>query len=360
MILTIYQAMQLNSAGSKNLIRSTTDPKEKRKWILAYLAKIFLTVIFCFAFVTVTTLLLGADNSIAGVVILLCLLAFRQADFGIRCSHGAGVLFLSFIVLAAGPRLANSVSPVPAFLINAVCIFALLFFGCHNIIMCNHFTFVLSYLLLYGYDVTGHTFTIRVTGLLAGGIFCAVIFYVKHRKYHYKRTVLDLFREFNIRSLRTQWQIKLAIAAPLVMMITELLNLPRAMWFGICTMSLLHPFREDLVYRSKRRALFNVVGCIAFLGLYTFLPVSMYPYIGILGGIGVGFSASYSWQTIFNTFGALSMAAGVFGLPAAIALRIFANASATIYCLIFERIFHALWTRFLSLISGSKLADEII
>ena len=28
-----------------------------------------------------------------------------------------------------------------------------------------------------------------------------------------------------------------------------------------------------------------------------------YAYIGILGGIGVGFSAQYGWQAVFNTFG---------------------------------------------------------
>ena len=61
----------------------------------------------------------------------------------------------------------------------------------------------------------------------------------------------------------------------------------------------------------------------------------MYPYIGMIGGIGVGYSAGYAWQTAFNTFGALSIAAGLFGMPAAVALRIGANifgAAYTIFC----------------------------
>lgn len=358
--MSIYQAMQLNAAGSKNLIKNTEDPGEKRKWILVYLVKIFLTVAFCFAFVTLWTLILGPRNSIAGVVILLNLLAFRQADFGIRCSQGAGVLFFSFIILASGPRLANAVPPIPALFINVICIFALLFFGCHNIIMCNHFTFVLSYLLLLGYDVTGHTFTIRAFGLLAGGLFCSIIFYMKHRKIHYKRTLSDLFREFNLHSSRTQWQLKLALAAPLVMMIAELLKLPKPMWFGICTMSLLHPFREDLMYRAKRRAPFNIVGGLIFLVLYTFLPSSMRPFIGLLGGIGVGFSAGYSWQTIFNTFGALSMAAGIFGPAGAIILRVAANTAATAYCFLFEKGFHTLWNRILLLLPDKTSDCEVL
>ncbi len=39
-----------------------------------------------------------------------------------------------------------------------------------------------------------------------------------------------------------------------------------------------------------------------FIVLYLVLPKSMYPYIGMIGGIGVGYSAGYPWQTAFNTF----------------------------------------------------------
>ena len=81
--------------------------------------------------------------------------------------------------------------------------------------------------------------------------------------------------------------------------------------------------------------MFNIVGFALFIVLYLILPESMYPYIGMIGGIGVGYSAGYAWQTAFNTFGALSIAAGLFGMPAAVALRIGANifgAAYTILC----------------------------
>ena len=51
--------------------------------------------------------------------------------------------------------------------------------------------------------------------------------------------------------------------------------------------------------------------------LYLVLPESMYSLIGIIGGIGVGYSAGYRWQTVFNTFGALSIASALFGMPMA-------------------------------------------
>ena len=48
-------------------------------------------------------------------------------------------------------------------------------------------------------------------------------------------------------------------------------------------------------------------------------------YIGILGGIGVGFPAQYGWQAVFNTFGALAIAAETYGLQGAVSLRVSQN-----------------------------------
>ena len=85
--------------------------------------------------------------------------------------------------------------------------------------------------------------------------------------------------------------------------------MPRAMWAGIAAMSAILPFVEDMQYRVRKRIVGNIVGVICFTVLYFLLPSSIYAYIGILGGIGVGFSAQYGWQAVFNTFGALAIAA---------------------------------------------------
>lgn len=343
--MTVYQALQVNAAGSKKLIQEAENSREKKKWIFVYSLKIFLTVVFCFTFVTLFSMLFGSENSIAGVVILLVLLAVRQADFGIKVSHGVINLFLVFVIFIAGPRLTNMVPAIPAFFINIICISGMVFLGCHNVIMSNQFTFVLSYLLLQGYDVTGEVYYTRVFALLCGAVFCCFIFWVKHRKIVYKRTWADAFHEFNIHTQRTKWQIKFILGISLAMLLASLMHFPRVMWVGISVMSLLVPFYQDTIYRAKRRAPFNVIGCLLFLILYTVLPESMYPYMGIIGGIGVGLSASYSAQTIFNVLGALSIAVGMFGLYGAIALRIIANIAGTLFTLIYQRIYEVIIKR---------------
>lgn len=336
--MTFYQELQLSSAGSKNLIRSTTDKKEKRRHILIYNFKVYLVVAFCVVFVTLFSKTLGNDNSIVGVVVLLAVLVLRQADFGIKTSHGLLSIAGIFGILIVGPRLTNMVNPVAAFGINIVCILLLMILGCHNVIMSNHSTYVLSYLLLQGYDVSGHAYVIRIIGLLVGMGICMAVFYKDQRNRRYRRTFADLFREFDLHSTRSRWYVRLTLLVSTALLIMSLLKLPRAMWAGIACMSVCVPFSQDIKNRAKLRAPFNIVGSLIFLVMYMLLPEWMYPYIGIIGGIGVGYSAGYAWQTVFNTFGALSIATNLFGLGAAVALRIGMNVFGAVYTVLFDKI----------------------
>lgn len=75
------------------------------------------------------------NNSVVGVTVLLAVLVLRQADFGIRTTHGLASIVGIFGILIAGPKLSNMVSPVPAFFINIVCILLLMILGMSQ---CNH------------------------------------------------------------------------------------------------------------------------------------------------------------------------------------------------------------------------------
>ncbi len=103
--MTFYQELQLSSVGSKQLIKNTTDKKEKRRHILIYNFKVYLVMAFCVAVVTLFSKIFGADNSVPGVVVLLAVLVLRQADFGVRTSHGLLCIAGIFGILIAGPEL---------------------------------------------------------------------------------------------------------------------------------------------------------------------------------------------------------------------------------------------------------------
>ena len=340
--MDFYQQLQLSSIGSKQWIKSATDTKEKRKRILIYNFKVYLVVAFCFAVVTLYSMIFGSKNSVVGVLVLLVLMILRQVDFGIDTKHSIAVIFMIFAILGVGPRLANTVSTVPAFFIHFLCIMAIMILSCHNVIMSNQSTFILGYLLLYGYDVSGHDYVLRLYGLFAGAMICSLVFYKNHKNRTFRRGFSHLFKEFHLFSARSSWYLRLSLGISTAMLIGELFHMPRVMWIGIAAMSVLLPFSKDMKYRVQRRGPFNVLGCLIFLFLHTVLPESIFRWIGLIGGVGVGYSAGYAWQTVFNTFGALYIAEGLFGLKNAIILRIVANVFGSLYAYGFDQLFRKL------------------
>ena len=263
-----------------------------------------------------------------------------------------------FGILMAAPRIANMLSPLPAFAVNAVAILLLMTLGCHNVIMSNQSTFILGYLLLYGYDVTGHDYTLRIYGLLAGAVICSLVFYKNHRNRTFRRGFLHLFKEFHLFSTRSNWYLRLSIGISTAMLIGELANMPRVMWIGIATMSVLLPFSKDMKYRVQRRGPFNILGCMIFLLLHMILPDSIFKWIGLIGGVGVGYSAGYAWQTVFNTFGALYIAESMFGLKTAIILRIVANVFGSLYAYGFDKIFRGVSTAVRNLMEDDTMVGN--
>lgn len=206
--------------------------------------------------------------------------------------------------------------------------------------MFNQSTLVLGYLLLYGYDVSGKSYMLRIAGMAAGAVLTCLVFYRNHKNRDYKRNMKAVIEEFDLSSSRTKWQLCQILCVPLVLCIAQLCNMPRAMWAGIAAMSAILPFMEDMQYRVKKRIVGNIAGVICFTVLYFLLPPSIYAYIGIIGGIGVGLSAQYGWQAVFNTFGALAIAAESYGLKGAVSLRVIQNVFGVVFALVFCAVFY--------------------
>ena len=116
--MTFYQELQLNQAGSKNLLKKSETLKEKSYHMWVYLVKIAATMAFCFCFVSIFSILFGNENSIVGVVVLLCLMVFRNADLGIHTGQSTMLLALFFVIMTVCPHLANQFSPVLGMLLK--------------------------------------------------------------------------------------------------------------------------------------------------------------------------------------------------------------------------------------------------
>lgn len=322
------------------MVRESESFKDKAYHTMVYLVKIAITMVFCFSFVSAFSILFGSENSIVGVVVLLCLMVFRNAHFDIHAGQSTLLLALFFAVMTVFPHLANMVSPLLGLLINMAAIAFLIFWGCHNPFMFNQSTLVLGYLLLYGYDVTGRSYEMRLIGMAVGAVLTCLVFFRNHKDSEFEVVLSDVVQAFDMTSSRTKWQLCQVVCVPLVLCIAELCDMPRAMWAGIAAMSAITPIIDDMQYRVSRRIIGNIAGAACFIALYFLLPSSIYAYIGIIGGIGVGFSAKYGWQAVFNTFGALAIATEAYGLESAVGLRVIQNVFGVMFafgfCVVFN------------------------
>ena len=337
--MNFYDVMQLSAADTKQLLRETPVKKEKRMYQLAFVVKNVLCILFCMTVVVSFTVLFGEENSIPGVVVLIAILAMRKADFDMNPRHGLFVIPILFAILAAGPHLAGLAGSAAAFGINLVSLLLILVLSCHNIYLYNHATFVLGYLLLMGYDVSGEAYIRRSLALMAGAVLVSAVFYINHRKKEFSWGIGGLLRDFFSGDERMRWQIKMALGLSTGMLLASLLGIPRMMWMGFACMSLLPPVQSTVPARIKQRLIGVVGGCALFALLYQVLPGDPGTYIGILGGLAVGFSGTYGWQTVFNCLGALSMAVGVFGIAGAIALRMINNFLGILYSFCFHKLY---------------------
>lgn len=338
--MSFYQAMQLGACNLKPMIKACEDPELKRRYITALIMKTFLCLLFCMVIVISYTLLFGKENSIVGVVAVLCILTFRFSHLDFHVGQSALVMLLIFTVFAFAPHLASRVAPVPGFCINLVAILTITVLSCHNIALSNQATFVLSYLLLYGYETTSpQGYWARLLAMACTAVVVAGIFYCKQRNKRFEIGLFDLLKDFCCLDFRTRWQLKLALGISSAVLIGEVIALPRSMWIAFSVMSILQPDRSKLEFRSRVRPVYVFIGTLLFGVLYLSTPVSLRGFLGLLGGIGVGFSGGYRWQTVYNCFGGLLAAIPVLGFGGAIVVRVCNNTLGALYSCCFDRCF---------------------
>ena len=338
--MNFYQSMQLGAVNLKPLIKKTEDKKQKQKYITAFILKNFLCLLFCMAVVTAFSMIFSDENSVVGVVTVMGILTFRFSNFDFDVKQSALAILGIFAIYMIFPTLASVSTPWIKFIINFVAIIAILILSCHNTIYSNQSILVLSYLLLYGYPVsTVSSYTYRIGALAIGGIIVATIFYIKQRKVKFENKFIDIIKDFNLSNERSRWQLKLTLAICSSILIGDILNLPRTMWIGFACMSIVQPNKAQVDTRCKERIPYVTIGCIMYCILYFILPAQYVVLIGIIGGIMVGFSATYKWQTVFNAFGALSSAVPLLGFNVAIIFRIVDNIFGAIYGNLFSKLF---------------------
>lgn len=352
--MTIYQAMQLNVKNLKKAIHESSTKKEKQRYILAMVLRNICCLIFCIIFITLVSTIFGQENSYVGIIGVLAILSLRFTDLDFKISQSIFALIGSLMICVICPHLANQVSIELGLIINFTSLLSLLILTCHQVEYANHFTFILGYILLWGNDVNGNSFINRIIAMFVVAIMTIIIYIHCHYKQTTTNTLKTILQDFFTFDQRTIWYLKLSSAIALVFFFGKLLNFSRPMWIAFACMSVTNFDHQQINFKFKYRTSFAIIGSLIFGLLFTFIPKDYLSLAGILGGILVGFSGSYQWQTAFNCFGAIAITIDMFGFYNAIVIRIIANLAGST----FSYVYHHLFEKAIYLLTNSTYIIE--
>lgn len=334
--------MQLSPAVIKQKIRFEHEKKEQRRLFWALVGRSLSIIIFAIIFISTANFLFGSQNSGVSVSLFCLLLGMRYVPYGYKMIESQFALLLTFIMMFVGSVVTSLDRIVFALIINFTFILIILILTSNEPMMGNGGLYVFSYLFIVNTPVTGKILLLRAAELALGFLIIGLIMFLKHQNKHKDIRLKSLLQSFNLKQDKSLWQFRLALGVSLGLFAGQILNLPKAVWVGYACMSVLLPHEGKLFNRAFSRFTGVILGSLLFLVIYPLWPKNLIFWFGPLAGIFLGFTAKYFWASVFNCFGALLLAATVFGMPEAPFLRIWNNLIGILFAVIFWLIFETI------------------
>ncbi|MBS5467252.1 MAG: FUSC family protein [Clostridium sp.] len=337
--MRFYDALQLDPAVLKDRIKKAPDGRERLWFMTALLVRDVLLVAFAIVFILFLTSVFGQENSSMAVIIFCILLSIRFVSFGYKAKHSVINLAAVFGILTVSPVYAQHLGPLAGFAVHFISLSLILVITCEYPEMGNGGLYLFGYIFLAGNPVEGSALAGRAMMALVGFGLCGAILFFRHRKKHKNVSFLHVVGRMSIYDPKCQWQLRLAFGLSLLFLLNRALNLNRFMWAGFACSSLLSSYPVNLRGRLAERAGGIVLGSLLFAAVYRHIPESFLFMVGPAAGLCLGICSSYFAKTVLNCFGALLMAAGTYGLSAAVSVRIVNNLLGIAFGLLFFKVY---------------------
>lgn len=345
--MRFYDALQMDPAVLKPKIQAAQTKKERwQLWGILFLRSL-LIVLFAILFIGTLSNVFGSENSSMAVALFCIFMGIRFVDFGYCIGDSMVNLALSFFLLLTAPVAASLLHPFFAILLHFAAFFAILLMTCEKPEMGNGGLYSFAYIFLTGNPVTGEMFEKRCWMTLLGYLLCGTILFWKHRKKNQGIRFYQVMKKFHLSQEKYRWQLRMALGVSLALSLGYLFHLERFMWMGFACGSLLssYPYTSDVKERFWHRMLGVVTGSGLFFVIYLLLPTAFHPLMGPLGGLCLGFCTDYRYKSAINCFGALMLAAGLYGLHGAVLLRIINNLLGVLLGFVFIQLYQVLVDR---------------
>lgn len=299
---------------------------EKTKDVLKKVLGKIPVFIFCVVFINGYNKLFGAENSIAGVILLMALLMFLGSNFGFNYKAESLSIPLMFVFIGVAARL-SSINPLVGFIVNAITLILVLLITRFEEGNSGFLAYMMGYLMFRGYNVTGDLFNKRILSFVIIGSFIGLIYYfINKKKDKEEREVKDIFHMFSMKDKEDRWHITFAITLMLTMLLGDIIDFPKSMWVNLTVLSLMSPVKEEIESRRKARIPATILGSIIFFALFGYLiPENYQVTITLMAGFLSMFITSYFIKVAYNSFSALVTASLMFPAGKAVIIRIVAN-----------------------------------
>lgn len=322
--MSFYQSLQLDPFILKQRIKDSCSKKEKYFFSSALLVRDILLILFALFFIQGNMAIFGNENSGYGVVLFCMLLSLRFVDFGYQASQAVIGMGIVFFLLFSAPLINGLGSPILKLLLNFASLCMIFFLTSSKPKFGNAGLYSFSYLFLVGSAQTMDSQVIKSRGWLLFFNYCffGLLYYLKHRQKHQTFSFKQMVLTDGVLGKRNLWLINYALGVSLLLFIGDFLPFQRFMWIGFAFSSILGSFGiVGIRQRCKDRLIGAIAGSLCFLLLAQLpLPFGLSSF-GIFGGLALGICSSYRYKTVFNCFGALSIAVALFGLKEAVLIR---------------------------------------
>ncbi len=336
-----YNLLKLNPDMILDRLKSSDTFGQKFYYGFVFVTRAILIVCFCVLFVSVLTYFFGEENSAMAVVLVVMVLTFRFVHFRYRISDTLINLAIMLLIYTFAPALSLIAPAWTIPFIHIISMFIVLSVACQKPEMGLGGLIGFSYCYLVGNAVTGEALIERAEMALVGFIICGAIMFYEHRKKDKDVKFRHLFFSFSFKNPVSLWQIRMALGVGIILAFGHILDIPRFMWLGFACQTMLarYPLSKSTHVRFIERITGVVVGSLFFMLMgMTFPNISM-EMVGLLSGVVLGFFSKYTWETIVICFGALSVAAPIYGVMGASLLRIINNVCGAVFGLLFSQFF---------------------
>lgn len=323
--MSFYEKLQLDPFVIKTMIHKSESPKERKQLFGLMFLRSVLLVTFAIFFISVITLFFGAKNSYLAVVLFCMLLSIRFVHFGYKLSQSLIGLAVIMMIFGLMPLIGQVQVVGLRFLINLLFLSTILLITSNQPKMGNPGLYSFAYVFLTGTSLPLNVVELKARGELLGLflVLFSILFIIKHRHKELQRNFHEVVLEHGLLSKRNLWLFYYAIGVSSILQLGYLISLKRFMWVGIAFSSLISVYElTNIKQRMWDRLIGVLIGSSIFFILAQLVPTNI---LAICGGVALGLCTTYRFKNIFNCFGALALAATLFGAGPASLLRITNN-----------------------------------